>query len=142
MLKSNQMFGKSSGDTPDFFIFNKIILKFRNVLENHLKSIRLIFFVHVGLYFVEIKIVCSFFKLSYYNLYIIHASQKGGGDCHTNLNFSFSIIYIIVPLYRRKFFDGYIILVLYGTFSCQTFNKNLKNNNNSESFTFLFINLN
>ena len=41
----------------------------------------------------------------------IHRIAKKGG-CHTNLNFSFLSIYVIVPLYRRKFCDSYIILVL------------------------------
>ena len=40
---------------------------------------------------------------------MVHALQKEG-DCHTNLNFSFLIIYILVPLYIRKFCDGHIIL--------------------------------
>ena len=38
--------------------------------------------------------------------------RKRGGDSHTNLNFPFLIINIIVPLYRRKFCDGHIILGL------------------------------
>ena len=38
-------------------------------------------------------------------------SKREGEDCHTNFIFSFLIIYIIVPLYRRKFYDGHIILV-------------------------------
>ena len=37
--------------------------------------------------------------------------RKKGGDCHTNLIFSFLIIYIIVPLHRRMFFRDHIILV-------------------------------
>ena len=45
-----------------------------------------------------------------YNLYMVHASQKGW-EYHINLIFSFLITYIIVPLYRRKFCDGRIILV-------------------------------
>ena len=55
-----------------------------------------------------ITVVFSFLKLSCY-LYMVHASQKGDHD--TNIFFSFLIIYIKVPLYRRKFCDGHIILV-------------------------------
>ena len=43
---------------------------------------------------------------------MVHASQKGGWDCHTNY-FFFLIIYIIVPLYGRQFYVGHIILVSY-----------------------------
>ena len=95
----------------------------------------MISFIHLWLYFAGIKIVCSFLKLSCI-LYMVHASQKGGGIsilinfflnifiivplckrkfCDDNiilvLNFSFLIIYIIVPLCKRKFCDGHIILV-------------------------------
>ena len=37
--------------------------------------------------------------------------KKEGENCNTNLFFYFLIIYIVVPLYRRKFYDGHIILV-------------------------------
>ena len=49
-------------------------------------------------------------KLSSYNLYIVHASQKRG-NCHSNLIFSFLIMYIVVSLHWRKFCDGHIILI-------------------------------
>ena len=42
---------------------------------------------------------------------MVHSSQKEG-DFYSNLKFSFLIIYIMVPLYRRKFCDGHTILVL------------------------------
>ena len=41
---------------------------------------------------------------------MVYALQKGR-DCHTNLNFSFLIIYITVILHRKKFCDGHIILI-------------------------------
>ena len=56
-----------------------------------------------------IKIVCSFLKLSC--AWCMH--RQRGKDCHTNLDFSFLIIYIIFPLYRRKFCDGRSILVFH-----------------------------
>ena len=40
---------------------------------------------------------------------MVHAEQKGKRDCHTNL--IFLIIYAIIPLYRRMFCDGHVILV-------------------------------
>ena len=39
----------------------------------------------------------------------MHASQKKGGGAFLIFDF-FLIIYIIIPLYRRKFCDGHIIL--------------------------------
>ena len=41
---------------------------------------------------------------------MVHALQKGE-DYHTNLNFSFSMIYIIFLLCRRKFCERHIVLV-------------------------------
>ena len=56
-------------------------------------------------------IVCPYFKLNGYNLYMVRASEKGEeGDCYA-IFFSFLIIHIVVPLYKRKFCDGHIILV-------------------------------
>ena len=62
--------------------FNKKILK--NVLENRLENNKMISFVHLLLYFAGIEIVSSFLKLSCYSLYMVHASPKGKGSCHTN----------------------------------------------------------
>ena len=39
--------------------------------------------------------------------------SKKEGNCHTNLNFTFLIIYSIVPLYRKKFSDDHIVLVFF-----------------------------
>ena len=71
-------------------------------------------FVHLWLYFAGFKIVVELLHapfLNYFNLCMVHASQKGGGDYPTNLFFYCWVIYIIVPLYRRKFCDAHIILV-------------------------------
>ena len=86
-----------------FSILTKKKLKFM-YLKNHLKGNRLISFVHVWLCFAGIKIFHSFFLICY-NLYMAHASRKEWGDCHTNLIFSFLIIYITTLLFRRKFCD-------------------------------------
>ena len=92
--------------------------------KNRLKRIRLISFAHVWLYFTGIKIVCSFLKLNCYNLDMFYTSPKGG-DWH---NIFFLIIYpfiyfilILVPLYRRKFCDGHIILVFFFYFYIHIF---------------------
>ena len=54
-----------------------------------------------------------FLELSFYNLYMVHASQKGGGIGIVIYIFLFLIIYIIVQLYRRKFCDHHIILIYF-----------------------------
>ena len=99
-------------------IFSKNFFKemsFRNVIENRLQDNKLISFVHLWFYFADINTVCSFLKISCHNLYMVHISQEGRGDCYTDY-FSFIIIIIekyciIVPLYRRKFCDGHIMPV-------------------------------
>ena len=82
-------------------------------IENHLENNRMISFVHLWLSFADVKIVCSFFKLSCHNLYVVHASQKEG-DCDIIF---FLIIYVTVPFYRRKFCDGPIILVFFSMYN-------------------------
>ena len=58
---------------------------FRNVVVNRLQDNKLISFVHLRLYFADIKIIYSFLKVSCYNLYMVlylymvHASQEGKG---------------------------------------------------------------
>ena len=89
--------------------------------ENHLKSIRLISFAHVWLFFTGIKTVCSSLKLNFYNLCMLYASPKWGGGT-TIIIFkklfihSFNFILIILSLYRRKFCDGHIILIFFKGF--------------------------
>ena len=56
---------------------------------------------------------------------MVHASEKKGGGRRTYLNFSFLIIYIIVPLYKRKFRDSHIILVYFTNENFKHFNAEL-----------------
>ena len=63
------------------------------------------------MYITGNKTICSFVKLNCYNLYRLYVSPRAGG---TNVTYFFLIhffILITVPLYRRKFCDGLIILV-------------------------------
>ena len=84
-----------------FFIFNKQIFKFQNVLENCLKDNRLIYFVHLWLYFAGTKIVYSFLKLSLHGVCI----PKGGATIlfFKKIFIHLFIFFIIHPLYGRKF---------------------------------------
>ena len=95
-----------------FFIFNKKAFKFIIIFENRLEDNILISFVHLWLYFSGFEIVCSFLKLRFYNLHMLHASHKGR-DCHSNL--IFLNLYITVLLYRRKYCAGHIIVACSGT---------------------------
>ena len=103
--------------------------------KNRLEGIRLISVAHVWLYGGGVKIVCSFVEIKVIVICTWYMHLKGGReDCHANLNFSFLIIYIIVPFYRRKFCDGHIILVL----ESNTFDF-LKNTSKKSAFMPLLI---
>ena len=54
-------------------------MSFRNVSKNRMDNNKLISVAHLLLYFAGIKIVCSFFNVSCYNLCMVHALQKGEG---------------------------------------------------------------
>ena len=71
---------------------------------------------YTDMYVYILSVLKSSALLSCYNLCMVNALQKGG-DRHTNLNCSFLIIYIIVPLCRRKFCDSHVILVFFFFFA-------------------------
>ena len=88
-----------------FFVFNKKTLKF--IWKIVWKAIYW-FLLHI---YDSIFLVSKSSALFWNYVVIIWRITRGGGDWKTNFDFSFLIIYVIVPLHRRKFCDGRIILV-------------------------------